>query len=210
MPPKPVILAFDTAAAHCAAVLVQGAEILASRIEPMAKGQAERLFPLLEEVLAEADCEWSNLSALAVGTGPGNFTGIRISVAAARGLSLSLGVPSIGVPRPDAMVFGTKGAATTLIDARQNRFYVQSFTDGSPIAPIQILEQSAIEPIGVTLSDATLDTIESSIVAPQHMLFNAAQIAAKRMNEDNPKPAPLYIRAPDAALPSDPPPTILP
>ena len=63
----------------------------------MDKGQAERLMPLLEEVLAEGGIGWADLTALAVGTGPGNFTGVRIAVAAARGLALGLGIPAIGV-----------------------------------------------------------------------------------------------------------------
>ena len=65
----------------------------------MAKGQAERLMPMLEELLAEAGIAWRIFAPLAVGTGPGNFTGVRISVAAARGLALGLGIPAIGVTR---------------------------------------------------------------------------------------------------------------
>ena len=59
----------------------------------MARGQAERLVPMLEEMLAEAGLGWRDLDALGVCTGPGNFTGIRISVSAARGLALALDVP---------------------------------------------------------------------------------------------------------------------
>ena len=55
--------------------------------------------PLLEDVLAEAGIGWRDLAAIGVGTGPGNFTGVRISVAAARGLALGLGIPAIGVTR---------------------------------------------------------------------------------------------------------------
>jgi len=78
----PVLLAFDTSAAHCAAAVLAGDAIRVERREPMARGQAERLMPLLEEVLAEAGLGWHDLDALAVGIGPGNFTGIRIAVSA--------------------------------------------------------------------------------------------------------------------------------
>ncbi|WP_444870364.1 tRNA (adenosine(37)-N6)-threonylcarbamoyltransferase complex dimerization subunit type 1 TsaB [Rhodobacter capsulatus] len=94
---EPLVLGFDTSAAHCAAALVRGGTVLATRAEDMAKGQAERLMPLLEELLAEAGLGWHDLDALGVGTGPGNFTGVRISVAAARGLALGLGIPAVGV-----------------------------------------------------------------------------------------------------------------
>ena len=102
MPDPLRVLGFDTSAAHCAAAVVCGDRVLAERAEPMTKGQAERLFPLLEELLAEAGLAWSDLDAIGVGVGPGNFTGVRISVAAARGLALSLGIPAIGVSATEA------------------------------------------------------------------------------------------------------------
>ena len=70
------ILAFDTSAAHCAAALLTGDRIVADRFEPMAKGQAERLMPMLEDMLAEAGTDWAMLDGIGVGTGPGNFTGV--------------------------------------------------------------------------------------------------------------------------------------
>ena len=63
----------------------------------MARGQGERLMGLLQDLLDGASHKWCDLTALGVGIGPGNFTGIRISVAAARGLALSLRIPAIGV-----------------------------------------------------------------------------------------------------------------
>ena len=73
----------------------------------MQRGQAERLVPLLEELLARNSLGWQDLGALAVGVGPGNFTGIRISVAAARGLALALKIPCIGVSQFEAVSLAT-------------------------------------------------------------------------------------------------------
>ncbi len=61
-----------------------GGRTVASRHEEMKRGQAERLFPMLEEVLREGGVVWGELDAIGVGVGPGNFTGIRIAVSAAR------------------------------------------------------------------------------------------------------------------------------
>ena len=97
MPSDTRLLAFDTSAAHCAAALLSGDTILAARSEEMGRGQAERLVPLLQEVLAETGTTWADLTRIGVGIGPGNFTGIRISVATARGLALGLGIPAIGI-----------------------------------------------------------------------------------------------------------------
>ncbi len=209
MPPKPIILAFDTAAAHCAAVLVQGDKTLAVQVEPMAKGQAERLFPLAQEVLARAGINWDALNAIAVGTGPGNFTGIRISVSAARGLALSLGIPAIGVSRLDAMAYGVQGPCSAVIDARQNRLYVQDFVDGTAISDVRIVSVEGFVAQHPTLCDAEVH-VPATLIPTHITLENVAQIAAARLGKDHPRPAPLYVRAPDAALPSDPAPTILP
>ncbi|HMO73599.1 MAG TPA: tRNA (adenosine(37)-N6)-threonylcarbamoyltransferase complex dimerization subunit type 1 TsaB, partial [Paracoccaceae bacterium] len=96
MRPDLLILGFDTSAAHCAAALLSGGRVLAAVEEPMATGQAERLMPMLEGMLAAQGLGWRDLSRIGVGTGPGNFTGVRIAVAAARGLALGLGVPAGG------------------------------------------------------------------------------------------------------------------
>ena len=108
MPSDTLVLGFDTSAAHCAAALLCGDRIVASVHEDMARGQAERLMPLLEEVLAHGGVAWSALDAIGVGTGPGNFTGIRISVATARGLALGLGCPAIGVNGFDALAYDAR------------------------------------------------------------------------------------------------------
>ncbi|MEM1065937.1 MAG: tRNA (adenosine(37)-N6)-threonylcarbamoyltransferase complex dimerization subunit type 1 TsaB [Pseudomonadota bacterium] len=104
MRPDPTVLAFDTSAAHCAVALRLGGEIVARRFEPIARGQAERLMPMIEAVLADHGAVFEELDAIGVGIGPGNFTGLRISVSAARGLALSLGIPAIGVSGFDLML----------------------------------------------------------------------------------------------------------
>ena len=90
----------------------------------MDKGQAERLMPLLAEVLAEAQVDYAGLSAIGVGTGPGNFTGVRISVAAARGLALGLGIPAIGITGFEALAAGLPDDVVTLLDARRGALWL--------------------------------------------------------------------------------------
>ncbi len=187
MPPK-LILSFDTSAAHCAAALVSGDQILGAMSELLLKGQAERLIPMLEEVLEGAGKDWSDLDLIAVGVGPGNFTGVRISVSTARGLALSLGIPAVGVSVFEALAFGTKGYVTISRDARRGMVFSQEFEDGVPVGEPVMAEGIA--------DDAAIDPVKIAFCA-----------AGK--NSGTP-PAPLYLRSADAALPSDPPPTILP
>lgn len=155
----------------------------------MAKGQAERLIPLLEEVLAEAGLTWRDLDALAVGTGPGNFTGVRIAVSAARGLALGLAIPAIGVTTLDALAHGLPRPLVVAEDARRGEFYVKTF---GPDTPARLTD---------TIPDGPRP-------AP---LFPLAEAIARQalVQGAGPRPAPFYLRSADAAPPSDPPPRIL-
>ena len=198
MKPEPLILAFDTSVAHCAAALLSGDAILAERVEPMQKGQAERLFPLLEEVLNKGGVAWSDLTAIGVGIGPGNFTGIRISVSAARGLTLSLGIPAVGVSSFEAQAIDTPRPVLSLIDARRDQVFVQELSDAA-VMPPHVMPRSDVT---ATNTIGPNDTVNAVAIA---------RITARRYTDPTlPRPAPLYVRAPDAAPPRDPAPVILP
>jgi len=129
-----ILLAFDTAAHHCAAALLCG-DRMTWQVEPMAQGQAERLFPLLEQLLAEAGLTWAALDGIGVGTGPGNFTGIRIAVAAARGLALGLGIPAIGVTGFEAAAHGLPRPLTVVLPAPRGQMYRQRLTAAADLPP---------------------------------------------------------------------------
>lgn len=206
MPAERLTLAFDTSAAHCAAALLRGETVLAERVEDMAKGQAERLMPLLEELLTEAGLGWRDLSVIGVGIGPGNFTGVRISVAAARGLALSLGIEAIGVSTLEAFAEGAPRPATVALDARRDEAYVQRFSDTGADAPA-LAALADLTPEGALIG---LNLAGQTAQPPALPLAVAiARIAARRTGTAQPRPAPLYLRSADAAPPSDPPPVIL-
>lgn len=197
MPPEALILGFDTSAAHCAAALLSGDRLIAARVEVMEKGQAERLVPMLEEVLAEGGIGWRDLAALAVCTGPGNFTGVRIAVAAARGLALGLGVPAIGVTVFEARAAGLDWPVTVVEDARRGEIYVQRFPGGTA----HLARAEAVWDAPAVGPD----------LAPRWPVAEAvARVAAERLGTPHPRPVPFYLREADAALPSEPPPVILP
>ncbi|MEQ6250139.1 tRNA (adenosine(37)-N6)-threonylcarbamoyltransferase complex dimerization subunit type 1 TsaB [Sulfitobacter sp. HNIBRBA3233] len=200
----PLILAFDTSDAHCAVALIRGDGLLASAQEPMAKGQAERLMGLVEEVLAQADTPLQSLDAVAVGTGPGNFTGIRISISAARGLALGLGVPAIGVTRFEALEYGTSGPALLCVDARRDMVFVQgSRTDtfAQPaLAPIAEVMASGLPIIGAHGTPPSLPVAEATA---------RVGLGRWRAGDTGAPPRPLYLRAADAAPARDAPPVIV-
>ena len=188
------ILAFDTASAHCAACLIMDDKVIV-RVDQMAKGQAEHLMPMLEAVLAENGLTWADLDANGVGTGPGNFTGIRISVSAARGLALGLKIPAVGITHLEAQVYGLPRPVTAKVAAPREHVYVQTFADD--LGPVELVSAECAENA-------------SPIITPELMIQNIAQITRSRAAHNPDRPAPYYVRAADAAPPRDAPPIILP
>lgn len=220
--PKGPVFAFDTSGAWITA----GLSGLAPLREEMSRGQAERLLPLLEECLTTAGLAWADLSALAVGVGPGNFTGVRISVAAARGLALALKIPAVGVSQFEVQLAGAlQGRYLVSLPAPQGRAYVQAFADGKPQAAPAMLTPGEVgegfEGLTVIGWQAAEIAAGLGLLASDHPYWGEvegfdlpaviAQIAADHLSrgENLPRPAPLYVRPADAAPPSDPPPVIL-
>lgn len=188
-----LVLGFDTSAAHCAAALLCGSRVLVARSEAMTRGQAERLMPLLEDVLAAGGAGWGDLARIGVGVGPGNFTGIRIGVSAARGLALALEIPSIGVTSFEVISSGTEAAHVPAVPAPRDHVYV--VRPGGTQAMLPLAEAQAL---GAPLR---------YLPEPDQMACQIARIAAQAM--PGAPPAPLYLKAADAAPARDAPPVML-
>ena len=184
----------------------------------MGKGQAERLMPLVAEVLVAGGVALADLDAIGVGIGPGNFTGIRISVSAARGLALALGVPAIGVSGLDAMALEAPRPLLAAIDARRDQLYLQRFAPGADRGPAlaQMADLADWALPGVTIIGDRAEDIAARLDgvmrSPAHPTAEAiARIAATRFRDPAlPRPAPLYLRAADAAPARDGGPVMLP
>ncbi|MGB5869237.1 MAG: tRNA (adenosine(37)-N6)-threonylcarbamoyltransferase complex dimerization subunit type 1 TsaB [Albidovulum sp.] len=214
--PKRMILAFDTSAAHCAAAVILGDRVLGHVHEDMAKGQAERLLPMLKALLHDCGAGWHDLSALAVGIGPGNFTGVRIAVSAARGLALSLNIPAHGIGGLEALAHGQKRPTLACIDARQGRVYLQRFaaTDDAPIlAELAALPDDLAMPGLQVLGHGAAEIaarLQAGLAAPIQPITVAMALIASTRPTPAARPAPLYLRPADAAPSRDLPPVILP
>lgn len=204
-----LILAFDTSGPHCAVAVLRGDVIVAAQVEDMARGQAERLMPLISETLDAAGIAPSELDAVAVGTGPGNFTGIRLSVSAARGLSLSLGVPAIGVSILEAVAEAGPRPMLATLDARRGAIYAQEFRDDAAGPPGLCETPETLNP---TLP--RIGTAPEAVPAALPVAQAIARVALRRLESHSgdqfPRPAPLYIRAADAAPGRDTAPNLLP
>ena len=213
----PIVLGVDTSGPYCSAILYQGGIVRSDLYENMAKGQAEALFALLEDMLMRGDARWRDLSALGVGTGPGNFTGIRISVSAMRGLALALGIPVIGVTLFDALSHGTEGPVLTSVIAPRGQAYVQGFRMEQELPP-QLVTIGDLPPhlaapgllsIGSAGAEIAAHLGVTHAPAPFAPGSAIARVAALRLDDDAPPAAPFYLKPADAAPARDAPPVIL-
>ncbi len=184
----PVVLAIDTAAPRLQLALLAGDGTVDSLVEDMAQGQAERIFPAIAELLARNRNAYADLGRIAVTTGPGSFTGLRIGLSAARGLGLSLDLPVIGVPSLSAIALAAPTTpVAVLLDARRSEAYVQVFGAG-PSAPqvLPVAEAQALIPEGAAV-----------ITSPFPDIALLARFAATADPADFP-PDPVYVRGADA------------
>ncbi|MBO9450909.1 tRNA (adenosine(37)-N6)-threonylcarbamoyltransferase complex dimerization subunit type 1 TsaB [Tropicibacter sp. R16_0] len=191
---NPLILAFDTSGPFCAAALLRGGDVLDARVEEMKRGQAERLMSLLEEILATAGVTWRDLDAIGVGIGPGNFTGIRISVSAARGLALGLGIPAVGVTGFESLGLSAPDGTLPAIPAPRDHVYIRRSAEAPELVPAN--DAKEIAPLYLPEDEA------KTVIA-------IARIAAERYRITVTPPAPFYIRPADAAPSRDVPPVLL-
>ena len=118
-------LAFDTATSVATAALVGDGTVLGERVS-----RAVAVLEASDDLLREAAAERTDLTALAVGTGPGSFTGLRLGLAAARGLAFALDLQVAGVSTLDALAAGAPGAMP-MIDAGRREVF--TLRDGEPV-----------------------------------------------------------------------------
>ncbi|MEK9754465.1 MAG: tRNA (adenosine(37)-N6)-threonylcarbamoyltransferase complex dimerization subunit type 1 TsaB, partial [Rhodospirillaceae bacterium] len=127
----PTILAIDTSTAACSVALWRDGAVVAARLEMLGRGHAENLMPMADVVLEEAGVAAEALTLVAVTTGPGAFTGLRLGLAAARGLTLALGVPCAGFTTTETLAAAVAAEAgeaiVAALDSKRGDFYVQVF-----------------------------------------------------------------------------------
>jgi len=192
------ILGLDTTGVHCSAALVDEAKVLAYKSEEMGRGHAERLAPMIQEILADAGLTSKEIDKIAVCTGPGSFTGLRVALAFAKGFALPrklpvVGLPSLAIWAAQADPQGQK-KIVSVADVRRGELCWNAVFKGRLIqAPITQTVTTARSKISKLSPDLVL---EDEGVDARVLAWLGAQLSP----QDYPA-APLYSRAPDAKLP---------
>jgi len=221
-----LILAIDTALDACAAGVLdtETGKLVAQESIAMKRGHAEALMPLIARVMKASGLAFAALDRIAVTTGPGSFTGLRVGLSAARGLALAANKPVVGVTTlsayaAPALSESGEQPVITAIDARHDQVYFQAVSGNG---------SSLIRPRVAPIEEA----LGASRFGAPHLLGNAARMLADRWPvhalppfkvdaqpapdiawvgwlgaavSPNTAPArPFYLRAPDAKLPKDP------
>ena len=208
-----MLLVIDTSGPLCSAALFDiEAETLAGEMsEDLGRGHAERLMPMLEELLADADLQWQDITRLGVVNGPGSFTGLRVGLATARGLALALTQPcnTLSVFEAFDEQFGNTGVLGVVIDARRDQIWMQCFENNVAITAPQaatvgdiadVLPDTVVNLVGSAAAEVA-KRLDHSVTVLSEAASPSIAAAARRIASQpvaNKKPKALYLRAPDA------------
>ncbi|HET8969608.1 MAG TPA: tRNA (adenosine(37)-N6)-threonylcarbamoyltransferase complex dimerization subunit type 1 TsaB [Candidatus Nanopelagicales bacterium] len=208
-----LLLALDTSAAAVTVALHDGVHVVAELTEPGARAHGERLAPLLAEVLELAGAAPRQLTSLAVGVGPGPFTGLRVGLVTARVMALALGIEVGGVCSLDALAWQAHNGGAVAepfavaTDARRGEVYLAEYDADAVrqegprvIRPGELPERVRRGPVvgaGALANPADfVDAREPALVTGAAVATFAVGVlqAGYELSE----PAPLYLRRPDA------------
>lgn len=228
---RPLILALDTATACCSLALTAGTmadgRVLASLSLNSRITHSRRLITAIDWLFAETEVDWSRIDGVAVGLGPGSFTGLRIGMATAKGLAATAGKPLLGVSTLDALAGNCMSTRLicAALDARKREVYVAFYRCDGAGVPQRISAIRAVDPLKladeisepvVIVGDAVLvygdhwrrELGEKVDFAPVALHYPSAAVlglltAGNLQNNrilDLAAAVPLYVRASDAEL----------
>jgi tRNA threonylcarbamoyladenosine biosynthesis protein TsaB len=218
------VLAIDTCFARCAVALAEQREtidVVGSDAQTMTRGHAAMLTPMIEKALRDAAWRPSDLDLLAVTIGPGSFTGVRIGIAMARGLAMTLRIPIAGITTTDALLMGAAagdrdhadGVIVVAIESGRGDYFL-ALPDTAPFAATaQMLAARLADRLAILIGDgaqrlagelrdlgvrAELGVSPSSI-DPALLASHALAAGVERWARDG-MPRPLYLRGADVTL----------
>jgi tRNA threonylcarbamoyladenosine biosynthesis protein TsaB len=206
-----LVLGFDTATPAVSAALHDGTRIVGSALTVDARRQGELLAPMIEKVMADAGVDRAGLTAVAVGVGPGPYTGLRVGLVTARVLGSVLGIPVHGVCTLDIVAAEAAPGREFLVatDARRKEVYWARYdaeghrVEGPLVGPAAEIPGARELPVAGA-GGALYPAAFGELLEPAHPdARTLCDIVAHNPTEPMP-PEPLYLRRPDAREPGAP------
>ncbi|SCX21968.1 tRNA (adenosine(37)-N6)-threonylcarbamoyltransferase complex dimerization subunit type 1 TsaB [Agrobacterium rosae] len=207
-----IVLSIDTSGVDCSACLYDSADdvVLGEVTENIGKGHAELLMGIIDGALQQASLALKDVERIAVTIGPGSFTGIRVGVAAARGFALSLGIEAVGITTLETLAayyhLQNPGLPVAVgLDAKRDEAYLQTFAaDGSPLSEAALLSLDEAKAVLAGFAGTVIGSSapllaggETGSGPDRFAIATVARLGAQKP-QGMPKPAPLYLRGPDA------------
>ena len=159
-----LILSLNVATDGCAAAFLRDGQVLSLVSQECAVGQAEILIPMILQAAEKAGCSLKQTDMVAVARGPGSFTGVRIGLAAAKGIGLALNKPVIGITNFEACAYNLKKKAWIVLESKRDDYYAQPFDEN-----------------GKALTEPSVMTAEQM---KEFLPFNVAGDGARRLKEE--------------------------
>ncbi|MBR1945120.1 MAG: tRNA (adenosine(37)-N6)-threonylcarbamoyltransferase complex dimerization subunit type 1 TsaB [Alphaproteobacteria bacterium] len=206
------ILAIDCTHSICSAAFFNGEKIVSEIVEKMERGQAERLIPMVQDVLMKAKQSFKEIDAIAVTTGPGSFTGVRVGLAAADGIALAAGLPMIGVSVLDVLAWKINRLQPDIkkvclvLETKRDDFYAQCFESGKPEAEPAVVSADKLAGLnGYVFAGNAADRLKETITKISVLNISmptAAEIAlfCAQKTPQKEYPEPLYLREAEVTL----------
>lgn len=211
-----IVLGLDSSTLTASVAVLRDGEVIAEE-DARADIQAEALLPLIARVLERAGVAPRSLDAVAVGAGPGSFTGLRIGMATAKGVAFAAGCPLWAVSSLQALARSARGAAPVLVaalDARRGEIYAGVFADDDALTPLAPERALAPGALAATVADARAVVLGDALdvypdlglpaVAGARRTPSGADVARLALNGDHPDVlttgGPVYVRLAEAEV----------
>ncbi len=192
-----IILAIDTAMTGSSVAIARDGEVVAEVRCPERGVQASQLLLHIEDCLSQASLTYDALDKIAVCIGPGGFTGIRVGLAAARGIALAADTPITGFTSLECMLCAEPSAELAVFNGGRGQYYLQQ-AGKTDIATVEVDKLSNFVSKKKIISSEELDIEQSiSIHNPQNNASLLCQLAKVQKGR---APEPVYVRAPDAKV----------